>query len=199
MRVKLLLNQDGAVTVFQDSLDELLISLGAVNPQNTNIVTVNKIKEGMFVYINPQKKCSNKHNTCSKRYFNSDCYMKRKAYRKSKKYYYRVCSNENYCDMVCRCKEYKKTIQKQFNEFQKSFVNKLRGLRTSDPNAYWSCNKSKTVTQKVALNVFFNHFIELSNMQNDVDIVLPDNISEYNTVINETISEKEVTDAIKSL
>jgi hypothetical protein len=40
-----------------------------------------------------------------------------------------------------------------------SFVNKLRGLRTSDPKAYWSllnkgCDKSKTVTQKVALNVF---------------------------------------------
>jgi hypothetical protein len=69
MRVKLLLNQDGAVTVFQDSLDELLISLGAVNPQNTNIVTVNKIKEGMFVYINPQKKCSNKHNTREVRHF----------------------------------------------------------------------------------------------------------------------------------
>ena len=47
-----------------------------VNPQNTNIVTVNKIvndcnniiksatdKSGMFVYINPQKKCSNKHNS----------------------------------------------------------------------------------------------------------------------------------------
>ena len=49
------------------------------------------------------------------------------------------------------------------------------------------------------MNVFFNHFKELSNMQNDVDTVLPDNISEYNTVINETISEKEVTDAIKSL
>jgi hypothetical protein len=32
------------------------------------------------------------------------------------------------------------------------------------------------------------------SMQNDVDIVLPDNISEYNTVINETISEKEVTE-----
>ena len=36
-------------------------------------------------------------------------------------------------------------------------------------------------------------------MQNDVEIVLPDNISKYNTVINETISEKDVTDAIKSL
>jgi hypothetical protein len=36
-------------------------------------------------------------------------------------------------------------------------------------------------------------------MQNDVDIALPDNNSEYNTVINETISVKEVTDAIKSL
>jgi hypothetical protein len=136
------------ISVFKDSLDELLISLGAVNPKNTNIVTVNKIvndcnniiksaadKAGMFVYINPQKKCSNKHNSGSKRYFNSDCYMKRKAHRKSKKYYYRVRSNENYCDMVCRSKEYKKTIQKQFNEFQKSFVNKLRGLRTSDPKA----------------------------------------------------------------
>jgi hypothetical protein len=68
--------------------------------------------------------------------------------------------------MVCRSKEYKKTIQKQFNEFQKSFVNKLRGLRTSDPKAYWSllnkgCDKSKIVTQKVAMNVFFNHFKEL--------------------------------------
>jgi hypothetical protein len=31
------------IPVFKDSLDELLISLGAVNPQNTNIVTVNKI------------------------------------------------------------------------------------------------------------------------------------------------------------
>jgi hypothetical protein len=27
----------------ENSIDELLISLGAVNPQNTNIVTVNKI------------------------------------------------------------------------------------------------------------------------------------------------------------
>ena len=57
------------ISVFKDSLDELLISLGAVNPKNTNIVTVNKIvndcnniiksaadKAGMFVYINPQKK-----------------------------------------------------------------------------------------------------------------------------------------------
>ena len=78
MRVRLSLNQDGAVTVFQDSIDELLISLGAVNPQNINIVTVNEIvndcnniiksaayKAGMFVYINPQKMCSNKHNSCS--------------------------------------------------------------------------------------------------------------------------------------
>lgn len=92
-----------SIPVFKDSLDEnsideLLISLGAVNPQNTNIVTANKIvndgnniiksaadKAGMFVSINPHKKCSNKRNSCSKRYFNSDCYMKRKAYRKSKK------------------------------------------------------------------------------------------------------------------
>jgi hypothetical protein len=31
------------VITIENSIDELLISLGAVNPQNTNIVTVNKI------------------------------------------------------------------------------------------------------------------------------------------------------------
>jgi hypothetical protein len=41
------------IPVFKDSLDEnsideLLISLGAVNPQNTNIVTVNKIVFVLF-------------------------------------------------------------------------------------------------------------------------------------------------------
>lgn len=61
------------------------------------------------------------------------------------------------------------------------------------------CDKSKNVVQKVALDVFFNHFKELNNVVNEVDVELPDNIPEYNYVINSDISEREVNDAIRSL
>jgi len=95
-------------------------------------------------------------------------------------------------------------LYRQFCEYQKAFIEKLRGLRTSDPKLYWSllnkgCDKSKNVVQKVALDVFFNHFKELNNVVNEVDVELPDNIPEYNYVINSDISEKEVNDAIRSL
>ena len=207
--------------VFKDSLDvnqidELLIKLRDIDPKNTNIVTINNIVEDcnsiikdaakhadMFIKPVHKRPSDNKYAHC-KKYFNSECYVKRKAYRKSKKYFYRVRSVVNHNDMICKSKEYKNVLKKQFNEYQKAFINKLRGLRTSDPKSYWSmlnrgCEKGKATQQKVAMNVFFDHFKNLNNIDNDVDIVLPDNVTEYNTVINENITEKEVLDAIKSL
>ena len=95
-------------------------------------------------------------------------------------------------------------MHRQFSEYQKAFIEKLRGLCTSEPKLYWSllkkgCDKSKNVVQKVALGVFVNHFKELNMVVNEVDVELPDNIPEYNYVINSDISEKEVNDAIRSL
>ena len=105
--------------------------------------------------------------------------------------------------MVCKSKEYKKTLNKQFKLYQKSFVHKLRGLRTTNPKAYLSLlnrdNNSSKIVQKISLNVFNEHFQDLNNVQSDVDITLPDDISEYNSVINEQITEKEIENAIKSL
>ena len=49
------------------------------------------------------------------------------------------------------------------------------------------------------MNVFDEHFKDLNNVQSDVDITLPDDISEYNSVINGQITEKEIVNAIKSL
>ena len=126
----------------------------------------------MFIKIdvNTAKKCK-PQSVHGKRYFNSDCYVKRKNYRRSKKYYYRVRSSINYDDLVCKSREYKKTLIKdQFNEFQKAFVSKLRGLRTTDPKSYWSllnkgCDKGKNVSQKVARDVFYNHFKDLNNVE----------------------------------
>jgi hypothetical protein len=106
--------------------------------------------------------------------------------------------------LVSKSRDYKNTLHRQFSEYQKAFIEKLRGLHTSDPKLYWSllnkgCDKSKNVVQKVALGVFFNHFKELNMVVNEVDVELPDNIPEYNYVINSDISEKEVNDAIRSL
>ena len=61
------------------------------------------------------------------------------------------------------------------------------------------CEKGKNVSQKVALDLLFNPFKNLNNVENDIDVVLPKNISEYNTVINQSICEQEVVTAIKSL
>lgn len=90
-----------------------------------------------------------------------------------------------------------------FNEYQKDFIVKLRSLRSTDPKAYWSllnkgCDKSNTVNQKVAdfsFRCFFDHLKNLNNVDNNADVVLSENVTEFNSVINEPIT----TDEIKSL
>lgn len=99
--------------------------------------------------------------------------------------------------------ESKKVLQRMFNEYQKDFIVKLRSLRSTDPKAYWSllnkgCDKSNTVNQKVAdfsFRCFFDHLKNLNNVDNNADVVLSENVTEFNSVINEPIT----TDEIKSL
>jgi hypothetical protein len=108
------------------------------------------VHSGMF--LNTKKAVSNMDNnkkraiSSSRRYFNADCYVKRKMYRKPQNYHQRVRTTVAHLDMISKSKEYRKTLQKQFKEFQKSFIDKLRSLRISDPKAYWNminrgCNK----------------------------------------------------------
>ena len=54
-------------------------------------------------------------------------------------------------------------------------------------------------TQILYCTIFYNHFKDLNNVEDDIDVVLPENMSEYNTVINQPICEQEVVNAIKSL
>ncbi|CAG2201901.1 unnamed protein product [Mytilus edulis] len=98
------------------SIDELLNKLEDIDPQNTDNVTVNNVVNDCVNIIRNAAEQANM----------------------SKKYYYRVRSTINYDDLVCKSREYKKTLKTQFNEFQKAFISKLRGLRTTDPKSYWS-------------------------------------------------------------
>lgn len=72
--------------------------------------------------------------------------------------------------------ESKKVLQRKFNEYQKDFIVKLRILRTTDPKSYWSllnkgCDNSNTVKQKVAVDVFFDNFKNLNDVDNNADVV----------------------------
>jgi hypothetical protein len=64
-----------------------------------------------------------------------------KSIEKQKSYYYRVRSIEYHKVLVSKSRDYKNTLHRQFSEYQKAFIEKLRGLRTSDPKLYWSLLK----------------------------------------------------------
>ncbi|VDI17017.1 Hypothetical predicted protein [Mytilus galloprovincialis] len=120
-------------------IDELLDVLRSIDLQNTDIVTINNIVENcnsiikdaaehadMFVncYSNAQTKCNKRYSHC-KKYFNSECYVKRKEYRRSsiagQTNIIKVRSVVNHQNMVCKSKEYKKVLQKQFCERKKLY------------------------------------------------------------------------------
>lgn len=89
----------------------------------------------------------------------------------------------NHRDLVSKSKDYKKVLQRKLNEYQKDFIVKLRRLRITYSKSYWSllnmeCDKSNTIKQKVAINVLFDHFKKLNNVDNNVDMVLPENVTE---------------------
>jgi hypothetical protein len=193
-----------------ENVDPLNIDFDSVNSlinDCNNVITTAADKASMiFEYKRNQGKYSTKSKTSFKKYFNTDCYMKRREYRKAKKHYKKVRNDNNYNNMVIKSKEYKKTLQKQFKDYQKSFISKLRGLRSTDPKAYWSllnknCESGKRVINDVAIDTFHEHFKKLNNPEVDPDTQtnFPLNLHEYNSVINQKITEKEVLDAVKTL
>ena len=111
----------------QDRIDELLDRLNIIDVQTVDAAIVNDITEdcnniikssaenaNMFVKKNASIKCQNvnsRNKAVGKKYFNTDCYVKRKEYRKAKKYYYRVCSIENHKVLVSKSRDYKNTLQ----------------------------------------------------------------------------------------
>ena len=84
-------------------------------------------------------------------------------YRCAKNHRRLVNNVENFLSLTEACKAYKKCINKQFNEYKKTFINKLRSLKNADPKAYWKLlNKvngsNASIIQKVSLESFAKHF-----------------------------------------
>ena len=109
-------------------------------------------------------------------------------------------SSENYKNSTNASKAYKRCINKQFHQYRKDFVQKLRSLKTSDPKSYWSMlnkatssNHSKTMKKK-SLELFAEHFKKLNTVGNSEQGNYPnidlENISDFNISLNCEIKEE---------
>ena len=66
-------------------------------------------------------------------------------------------------------KKYKKTVNKQFNQYKKEFHNKIRSFKSINPKEYWNMVSSKVntpmsdVISALLKETFAKHFEKLCN------------------------------------
>lgn len=199
------------------NMEQKILNISAMEPENINQLTVDSLVSdcnkllldaasgaNMLSTISHKKSCSKK---VKKPWFNRDCFLKRKEYFKARNSHWRFKSAENRNNLIRSSKAYKKEINKQYNIYRKDFISKLKSLRTKDPKSYWSLlNKSsvnsKSVTSKIALETFYDHFKGLNTANNDQDdfnFNIENVDINNNFELNRAFSNDEVLHAIRSL
>ena len=156
-------------------------------------------------------KTSIKHKPIKRTWFNNECAVLRRQYKRAKNLRHRVNSVVNHQLLHNASKAYKKCINRQFRQFNQDFIHKLRALKNSDPKSYWNLlNKAdqsrRETLQKVSLETFAQHFEKLnsaaSNHDNnedpphDIDL---SRISKHNFELNSEITEEEVLKCLTKL
>jgi hypothetical protein len=79
----------------------------------------------MIVEFKPKKRPSVGSKKC-KPYFNQDCYLRRKEYRKCRNLHWRLQRAETKENIIVSSREYNRTLNRQFREYQKSVIDKLK-------------------------------------------------------------------------
>ena len=131
---------DGNIQCLIEKLDNLDFKNIDANIVNEVVVNCNSIiknaadKADMIVECKPKTK-PNVQSLKRKPYFNQDCYLKRKEYRKCKNLHWRFKRAETKVNLISSSREYKRTLNKQFREYQKAIIEKLKNLRKSDSKA----------------------------------------------------------------
>ena len=142
------MNKDVINNVIEECND--IIRIAAVNCELLSEVKNRLNKRGL-----------NRNGKFRKPWFNKECSIQRKLYHKANNNNWRVRTVESNTNLIRRSKEYKKISNTQFHLYNKKCINKLRGLKQTDPNFYWSLlnrtcsNENK---QKFVNNVSFFFF-----------------------------------------
>jgi len=200
------------VDELRDELDSIL-SGENFNEQVVNNVT-KKVTKVLFDAADAcnfiETKMVSKRNTktSQKQWFDRECKTARENYYRAKNKYRRLRTSVSHDEMLQSSKKYKKEINKKFKDFNNSIVNKLRGLKNTDPKSYWSLlNKysgdKKTIVSNISNEAFHEHFSKLNeNLADDnlqyADINL-DELSYNNQMLNMPFSTDEIKKAIMSL
>ena len=89
---------------------------------------------------------------------------------------------------------------------KKEFIKKIRGLKNSDPKAYWSMLKKSDGTcntdATLSLDIFAEHFKKLNTISQESDCfpqTAPAHVFEHNFELHSPISEQEVLKSIRNL
>lgn len=187
-----------------DSIDKHMID-SLVGECNTLILNAAE-NSGMLKEVNLSRRSYDRNKSkVNKPWYNKDCHQARKSYYRAKNLHWRIRNAENRSNMVRQSKVYKKTINKCYAEYRKRFINKLKGLRSNDPKAFWSllnrCEKSDSIMNKVSIETFFEHFKKLNTASStDDDFNISDlDVPGHNEVLNASFTEDEVKTAIKQL
>ena len=156
-------------------------------------------------------KTSLKHKPIKRPWFNNECAVLRRRYKRAKHLRHRINSAVNHQLLHNASKDYKKYINRQIRQFNQDFIHKLRALKNSDPKSYWNilnkADQSRHETlQKVSLETFAEHFEKLNsaacNHGNNeesnhyIDLL---RISENNFELNSEITEEEVLKCLSKL
>ena len=108
-----------------------------------------------------------KYKKDNKPWVDSDCSGKRKQYFKCKNNYRRGTTNENKDIMSSAGRLYKKSINKAFKKYQNDLIEKIKGLKSTNPKAYWDIikdKKDKKNTPQIPMEMFKKHFEKINKM-----------------------------------
>ena len=177
-------------TVFNDTAELLLssakVTFGTFLPRNVNDDTGNKNKE----------------------WFNAECRVARKHYRKVRRRYKKYGSRIFKQELHDAQRQYKSTMDKSIRQYRIDLQRKIKNLRSSNPKEYWSIVNSKRKKERSNVNIldFYNHFKNVNSSDddhNDIHHYLNDlNLDETfdeSVCINVPITIDEIMEAVKGI
>ena len=113
-----------------------------------------------------------------------------------------LCRNDKKAVANNCSKAFKKFLACKRKEFYKNLNAKLKNLKNSNPREYWKILngsvEGKKLKEKVSLEVFHEHFKNLSDTTPSVEHTVPDHPNPPNSLLNDPITLKELRDFLDS-
>lgn len=200
-----------------NSLQQLNDVLNSVDIDTITSESVNKIVNNIghvlletadTVFGKPKKTPYNPDHE-NKPWFNKECRDKRDQFNKSRHAYNRVKSGANKTTLNQTAREYRKVLQSNHQKYKDKCSKELRTLSKHDTKTFWKTLRKfsniKKNSPSIDIDTFYEYFKDL-NAGEDEDLNTSDfDINEicnnpiYDEILNGTVSELEISEAINKL